>query len=162
MSKRLKVSILLSALFLACTSSYGMEQGNAIFTTGSSEMMVYEENPISLEITSGQYKGCFVIGTVYPDHDRGYLKDAQISCVFDKNQHFNRQMKNIIINDLDKGGGIPMVHKEVSEATLKLLKSSCQNNLDEIACKASIASPFGKYEVQRYTPITMYWENVEN
>lgn len=161
MAKRLKTFILLSALFIAC-SSYAIEEGNAVFTHGSTEIFPYEESPIHLEITSGKYEGCFVIGTVHPDHGRGYLKDAQISCIFEKNQHFNRQMKNIIINDLDKGGGIPMVHKEVSESTLKLLKSACQNNLDEIACKAYIASPFGKYEVQQYTPITMYWENVEN
>lgn len=162
MVKRLKVSLLLSTFFIAYTSSYAIEQGNAIFTTGSSEMMFYEESPISLKITSGQYEGCFIVGTVYPDHDRGYLKDSQISCIFEKNQHFNRQMKNIIINDLDKGGGIPMVHKEVSEDTLKLLKSSCENNHDEIACKAYIASPLGKNHIERYTPVVMYWENVEN
>jgi len=157
----MKTSILLSALFIACTL-YAMEEGNAIFTFGSKEMFSYEDSPIHLEITSGQYEGCFVIGTVYPEHGRGYLKDAQISCIFEKNQHFNRQMKNIAINDKDKRGGIPMVCKELSEATLKLLKSSCENNLDEIACKEYRASPLGKYEVQRYTPITMYWENIEN
>lgn len=97
-----------------------------------------------------------------PDHGRGYMKDAQISCIFEKNQHFNRQMKNIIFSDKDNRGGIPMVHKEVSEDTLKLLKSSCEYNHDEIACKAYIASPLGKDQVQRYTPITMYWENIEN
>lgn len=161
MVKRLKASVLASALFITC-SSYSMEEGNAVFTHGSSAMFPYEESPIHLEITSGKYEGCFVIGIVHPDHGRGYLKDAQISCIFEKNQHFNRQMKNIVINDSDKGAGIPMVHKEVSESTLKLLKSACQNNLDEIACKEYRASPSGKYEVQRYTPITMYWENVEN
>jgi hypothetical protein len=158
----MKILLLVSILLLIFNTAYAVEQGNARLMIGSSEMMIHEENPISIEITSGQYEGCIIVGTVYPDHTRGYIKDAKISCIFEKNRPFERNLKNLIISDKDGLPGIPTTYRELPEDIQKQYKFYCENAHDEVACKAYISSPCGLFQVHQNTPIKMYWEIIQN
>ncbi len=158
----MKISLIVLLLLLIFNAVYAVEQGNAKLMFGSSEMMIHEESPISIEITSGQYKGCFIVGTIYPDHTRGYIKDAKVSCILDKNHPFERKIKNVIISDQDGLPGIPMLQKEIPEGIQKQYKFYCESAHNEVACKAYLSSPFGLFQAKKMTPIKMYWEIIQN
>lgn len=157
----MKAPLLISILLLIFNTAYAIEEGKARLMHGSSDMMVHEENPLSIEIISDPYEGCFVIGTIYPYHSRGYIKDAKISCVFDKNHPFEKKMKNIIISDTNGSPGIPMIHKNLPEDIKKQYKFYCESVHNQEACKAYISSSFGLFQAPKDTLIQMYWEIIE-
>lgn len=152
-----KVLLFTPMMMFSILNASSLDKADGVLLVGA-DMLKHWERPVLIDIESGEYSGCRILGDIYIDKTRGFIKNARVSCIL-QNKLIDVEAK-VNIWDKNEVEGIPTIHKFLPDSTIQANQDMYQKTQNLEDYKNLVSSRDGIYEINRGTHIKLSWQRI--